>query len=74
VKLGEVYKKALLMVVMMSLILVSIELIYVLVMNVGVYGISSVIALRVYGWLMLGVGITFLLMTYLLGNVIIELN
>lgn len=74
IKIGEFYKKMVVILVVMSLVLISIEIIYLVVINIGVYRISSVVALGVYGWLMLGVRITFLILVYLVGNVIIELN
>lgn len=49
VKLGETYKKILITILIISLVIVSMGLSYVCVMSVGVYGITSVIALGVYG-------------------------
>lgn len=74
VKIGEFHKKIVVIIMVMSLVIISVELLYVIVLSIGVYRISSVIALRVYGWLILGVGMTLLLLVYLLGNTMIELN
>jgi len=59
---------------MMRLILLTVTLAYVFVLAIRVYGIPSVIALRVYRWLILGGGITILIIIYVLRNFMIELN
>jgi len=59
---------------MIGLVFLSVALAYVAVLAIRVYGISSVIALGVYGWLILGGGITILITIYVLRNFIIELN
>jgi len=47
--LGETFKKAIVILVMIRLILASVTLAYAFVLAIRVYGISSVVALRVYG-------------------------
>jgi len=74
VKLGETFKKVMVILLIIRLILLSVALAYVFVLAIGVYRISSVIALRVYGWLILGGGITILIIIYVLRNFMIELN
>jgi len=74
VKLGETFKKTMVILLMMGLVLLSVALAYVFVLAIRVYRISSVIALRVYGWLMLGGRITILIIIYVLRNFMIELN
>lgn len=48
-KIGEVYKKMLVMLIVMGLVVTSVELMYLVVLGVGAYGMVSVIALGVYG-------------------------
>jgi len=74
VKLRETFKKAMVILLMIRLILLSVALAYVFVLAIRVYRISSVVALRVYGWLMLGGGITILITIYVIRNFMIELN
>lgn len=74
VKVREFYKKMVVILLVISLVIISMELMYVVVLNVGVYGVAGVIALGVYGWIMLGVRITLLILTYLIGNALIEFN
>lgn len=74
VKVGEFYKKTLVILLVMGLVMISVEVIYIVVISVRVYGTSSVVALGVYGWIMLGVRMTLMLLVYLVGNVMIELN
>jgi len=59
---------------MIGLILLSVALAYVFVLAIRVYRISSVVALGVYGWLILGGGITILIIIYVIRNFMIELN
>jgi len=59
---------------MISLILLSVTLAYVFVLAIRVYRISSVVALGVYGWLILGGGMTILIINYVVRNFMIELN
>lgn len=73
-KIGETWKKIIVIVLIISLILINVGLLYVVVLSIGVYGISSVVALRVYGWLILGGGMIMLIIMYLSRNVVIELN
>jgi len=74
VKLRETFKKTMVILLMIGLILLSVSLAYVFVLAIRVYGISSVIALRVYRWLILGGRITILIIIYVLRNFMIELN
>jgi len=74
IKLRETFKKVIVILLMIRLILLSVALAYVFVLAIGVYRISSVVALRVYGWLILGGGITILMIIYVLMNFMIELN
>jgi len=74
VKIGETFKKAMVVLLIIGLVLLSVILAYVFVLAVGVYRMPSVIALGVYGWLMLGGGITILIIIYVLRNFMIELN
>jgi len=74
VKLRETFKKAMVVLLMIGLILLSVALAYVFVLAIRVYGISSVVALSVYGWLILGNGITILIIIYVIRNIMIELN
>jgi len=74
VKLRETFKKTVVILLMIGLILLSVALAYVFVLAIRVYGISSVIALGVYRWLILGGRITILIIIYVLGNFMIELN
>jgi len=46
----------------------------VVVLNVGVYGIRSLVSLGVYRWIMLGGGMTILLLIYVVTNVIVEVG
>jgi len=48
VKLRETFKKIMVILLMMGLVLLSVALAYVLVLAIRVYRISSVVALRVY--------------------------
>lgn len=48
VKIRELYKKVFVILLVMSLVIISVRLLYMIVMSIGVYGISSVIALGVY--------------------------
>lgn len=73
-KIREFYKKMVVILLVMSLVVISVELMYVMVLSIRVYGVRGVIALGVYGWVMLGAGITLLMLIYLVGNVLIELN
>jgi len=74
VKLGETFKKTMVILLIIRLILLSVTLAYVFVLAIRVYRMSSVVALRVYGWLMLGGGITILIIIYVVRNFMIELN
>jgi len=74
VKIRETFKKIMVILLIIRLVLLSVALAYVFVLAIGVYGISSVIALRVYRWLILGGGITILIIIYVVGNFMIELN
>jgi len=74
VKLRETFKKMMVILLMIRLILLSVNLAYVFVLTIGVYRISSVVALRVYGWLILGGRITILIIIYVIRNFMIELN
>jgi len=74
IKLRETFKKIMIILLIMRLTLLSVALAYVFVLRIGVYRMSSVIALRVYGWLILGGGITILIIIYVLRNFMIELN
>jgi len=74
VKIGELHKKIVVMVTLISVVAVNVGIRYVVVMNIGVYGVSSVVALGVYGWIILGAGMTLLLLLYLVGNCMVELN
>lgn len=49
VKIGETYKKVMVMILVISLVIVSLSIRYIFVLSVRVYGMSSVIALGVYG-------------------------
>lgn len=49
VKVGEVYKKALVMMIAISTVIISNRVLYTIIVGVGIYGITSVVALRVYG-------------------------
>lgn len=73
-KIREFYKKMVVILLVISLVVISVELMYMVVLSVGVYGIGGVIALGVYGWIILGVRMTLLILTYLTGNILIELN
>lgn len=64
VKIRETWKKTVVIVLMISLILISVGLLYMCILSIGVYGITSVIALRVYSWLILRCGIIVLLLLY----------
>jgi len=48
IKLRETFKKVMVILLMIGLILLSVALAYVLVLAIGVYRVSSVVALRVY--------------------------
>lgn len=61
-------------ILIMGLVIVSVGLGYVVVISIGVYGVTSVIALRVYGWIILGGRMIVLLLFYLVGNIVIEVN
>jgi len=74
VKLRETYKKLMVIVLMISLILITVGVLYFVLLSVGVYGMSSVIALGVYLWVMLRCGMVILMGSYLIGNMLIELN
>jgi len=74
VKIGETFKKVIVIVLIMRLVFLSVMLAYVCVMVIRVYGMSSVIALGVYRWLMLRGGMTILIILYVVRNFIIELN
>jgi len=74
IKLRETFKKTMVILLMMRLILLSVTLAYVFVLAIRVYRISSVVALGVYGWLILGGGITILIIIYVTRNFMIELN
>jgi len=74
VKIGETFKKLIVILLVMRLIFLSVALAYTFVLAIRVYGMSSVIALRVYRWLILGSRITILIIIYVLGNCMIELN
>jgi len=49
VKLRETFKKTMVILLVMRLVVLSVTLAYVVVLAIGVYGISSVVALGVYG-------------------------
>jgi len=74
IKLRETLKKTIVILLMIRLIILSVALAYVFVLAIRVYRISSVVALRVYGWLILGGGITILIIIYVIRNFMIELN
>jgi len=74
VKLRETYKKLLTLMMVMRLIFISVRVRYVVVLSLGVYRVSSAIALRVYSWIMIRGGITMLILSYVVGNSMIELN
>jgi len=74
VKIRETFKKGMVILLVMRLVFLSVALAYVFVLAIGVYGMPSVIALRVYGWLILGGRITILIIIYVVRNFVIELN
>lgn len=74
VKIGETWKKFIVLILVMRLTMISVSVLYVFVIGTHAYGIVSVVALRVYSWIILGVGIVLLLTVYVFGGVIIELN
>jgi len=49
VKIGETFKKAIVIVLVIRLVFFSVMVAYVCILTIGVYGMPSVIALGVYG-------------------------
>jgi len=74
VKIRETYKKAMMTVIALGLVFLTVMLAYTCVLAIGVYGISSVIALGIYRWLILGGGMVILIIVYVVRNFMIEMN
>lgn len=74
VKIGETWKKSIVLLLVIRFVVISVRILYVVVIGIYAYGIVSVVALGVYSWVILGVRITSLLITYVLRRLMIELN
>jgi hypothetical protein len=74
IKLGEVYKKVIVLVLLIAIVFVVIRICYVVILSLNIYGMISVVRLRVYIWFIIGFGFTLLMMSYLSGNFFIEIN
>jgi len=73
-KLGESYKKVILLLLLISFSIMVVGLSYVFVIVMAPYRVLGVISLGVYVWIMVGCGMAIMILSYAFFNLTIEVN